>query len=108
VDTKKLVCQLGDHHVLPVEVVQFGLALCRSRLAELGFPSNLRMAGERRFITDNGNYILDCQVNALANPAETEARILAIPGVVGTGLFLGMAHTVLIQDGDRVDVRRRS
>jgi ribose 5-phosphate isomerase A len=102
VDTKKLVKCLGDHHVLPVEVVPFGLALCQNRLADLGYPSNLRMAGERRFISDNGNYILDCQVNALANPVDLEARILAIPGVVGTGLFLGMAPLVLVQDGDAV------
>jgi ribose 5-phosphate isomerase len=36
-----------------------------------------------------------------------EQSLRAIPGLVGTGLFLGMAHTVLIQDGNRVEVRQR-
>jgi ribose 5-phosphate isomerase A len=34
-----------------------------------------------------------------------ELAIRAIPGVVGTGLFLGMASAVLIQKGTSVEVR---
>jgi ribose 5-phosphate isomerase A len=51
-----------------------------------------------RFVSDNGNGILDCTVGALGNPAELDAAIRAIPGVVGTGLFLGMNPTVLVLD----------
>ena len=50
------------------------------------------------FLSDNGNAILDCGVDPIADPAELEARIRAIPGVVGTGLFLGMADVVLVGD----------
>ena len=60
----------------------------------------------RPFATDNGNYILDCQVSLLERPAELEQALRAIPGVVGTGLFLGMAHVVMIQHDDRVEVRQ--
>ena len=54
--------------------------------------------GGQLFVTDNGNHILDCAVPAIPQPADLEAEIRAIPGVVGTGLFLGMADTVLLGD----------
>jgi ribose 5-phosphate isomerase A len=57
----------------------------------------------RLFVTDNGNHILDCALGPIADAARLEADIRAIPGVVGTGLFLGMADTVLV--GDRNDFR---
>src|SRR5262249_23581694 len=107
VGAEKLVPVLGAHGKLPVEVVPFGLALCRRRLAALGCPPEQRLRDGQPFVTDNGNVILDCRVSTLTRPAELEQAILAIPGVVGTGLFLGMADTVLVQDGDRVEVRRR-
>jgi ribose 5-phosphate isomerase A len=58
-------------------------------------------------LTDNGNYILDCRIGPLASPAELEVAIEAIPGVVGTGLFLDMADVVLIQHDSSVEVRER-
>jgi ribose 5-phosphate isomerase A len=108
VGTEKLVDTLGEQGVLPVEVVPFGLALCRRRLKELGHSGTLRQDGANTFVTDNGNYILDCKVGAIADPAGLERALHAIPGVVGTGLFLGMAETVLIQDGDQVRIRTRN
>ena len=106
--SEKLVKGLGARGILPVEVVPFGLALCRRRLADLGCPPALRQVDGRPFVTDNGNYILDCKVAGIPDPAALERAILAIPGVVDTGLFLGMADTVLIQQGDSVTVRQRS
>jgi ribose 5-phosphate isomerase A len=100
--TEKCVEQLGSHGVLPVEVVPFGVVLCSKRLAALGCTPLPREVMGKLFVTDNQNYILDCQITALANAAELERQILAIPGVVGTGLFLGMAQTVLIYDNRNV------
>jgi ribose 5-phosphate isomerase A len=54
-------------------------------------------------LTDNGNHILDCQIDPIPDAQRLESDIRAIPGVVGTGLFLGMADTVLV--GDRNDFR---
>jgi len=65
------------------------------------------MKDGKAFKTDNGNCILDCGVGPIANPSELEREILSIPGVVGSGLFLGMADTVLIQRGDDVEERQR-
>jgi ribose 5-phosphate isomerase A len=107
VGDEKLVPVLGAHGTLPVEVVAFALAFCRRRLEKLGYPSQPRQVQGRPFVSDNGNPILDCRVNGLARPHEVEEAIRSIPGVVGTGLFLGMAHTVLIQRGETDDVRER-
>jgi ribose 5-phosphate isomerase A len=108
VGADKLVPVLGTRGVLPVEIVPFGLAHCRRRLLELGYRSALRAAAGRPFVTDNGNYILDCTVSPISDPLEIERALLAIPGVVGTGLFIGMAHTVLVQEGETVTVRERA
>jgi ribose 5-phosphate isomerase A len=108
VGSEKIVTKLGDHGVLPVEVVPFALPLCSRRLKALGCPPVPRQADGKLFVSDNGNHILDCRIQPIADPARLEREIQAIPGVVGTGLFIGMADLVLIQDGDNVHVRQRS
>ena len=107
VGEEKRVSQLGERGKLPIEVVPFALKSCQRKLERWGIGSVIRQVGGRPFITDNGNNILDCQVAALADPQEFEQRLLSIPGVVETGLFLGMAETILIQCGDRVETLTR-
>ena len=102
VERDKLVSRLGSRGRLPVEVVPFALPLCRRRLAALGLGPALRMAGERPFLTDNGNVILDCVVGPIADPPGLERALRAVPGVLDTGLFLGTADTVLVADGTSV------
>jgi len=106
VGPEKLVPVLGSRGTLPVEVVPFGLGPCRRRLTALGCVGQLRRHEDRPFVSDNGNYILDCRISPLERPGEWEQALRAIPGVVGTGLFLDMAPTVLIQQGDSVEVRQ--
>jgi ribose 5-phosphate isomerase A len=103
VGEEKLVPRLGSRGRLPVEVVPFGLPLCERRLRELGYdPVPYRKDGVL-VLTDNGNHILDCRIDPVADANRLEMDIHVIPGVVGTGLFLGMADTVLV--GDRDDFR---
>jgi len=103
VGTEKLVPRLGSRGRLPVEVVPFGLPLCERRLRAMGCkPVPFRKDG-KLFVSDNGNYILDCEIAPPVAPAVLEQQILAIPGVVDTGLFLGMAQVVLV--GDTADFR---
>ncbi len=100
---------LGTRGNLPVEVVPFALPLCQARLRDLGLRPVPFEADGKLFVSDNGNAILDCGVGPIADPAALESRIRAIPGVVGTGLFLGMADVVLVGD-DRfglIEERRR-
>lgn len=105
VGAEKEVPVLGTHGILPVEVVPFALGFCRRRLETLGMPAEPRRAGAELFLSDNGNPILDCRVAPITDPAGLERDLLAIPGIVGTGLFLGMAHTVIVQDGAEVRLR---
>jgi ribose 5-phosphate isomerase A len=103
VGDEKLVPRLGARGKLPVEVIPFALPLCKRRLSELGCRPVPYLKGDGLFVTDNGNHILDCQIDPIPDAARLEMDIRAIPGVVGTGLFLGMADTVLV--GDRNDFR---
>ncbi len=100
VGDEKLVPQLGTHGKLPVEVTPFALPLCERRLRDLGCRPILYRQGDGPFVTDNGNHILDCQIEPISDALRLEMDIRAIPGVVGTGLFLGMAETVLVGDRD--------
>jgi ribose 5-phosphate isomerase A len=106
----KLVEVLGSHGRLPVEVLPFALPLCRRRLDALGLKPVLRTEEDRPFVTDNWNVIVDCATGPIEDPHALERTILTIPGVVDTGLFLGITDTVLVADGTTVrelDRRRR-
>lgn len=108
VTEEKLVRVLGHRGKLPVEVLPFALEVVRRSLADLGLPSRLRREGSRIFRTDNGNVILDCRVKAIRDPRKVDGSIRGIPGVVGTGLFVGMATDVLVgRRNGQVDVLGR-
>lgn len=102
VGSEKLVSKLGSRGKLPVEVLPFAIGLCRRRLHGLGCDPELRARSGQPFLSDSGNYILDCRIQPIDRPQELEQAIRAIPGVVGTGLFLGMTDRVLVGDGDSV------
>jgi ribose 5-phosphate isomerase A len=101
VGEEKLVPRLGSRGKLPVEVVPFALPLCERRLRDLQCPGTPYSESGQLFVTDNGNHVLDCAISPLEDAAGLERNILAIPGVVDTGLFLDTAEVVLI--GDRSD-----
>lgn len=107
VGAEKLVEHLGRKTPLPVEVVPFGLALCERRIAELGAKPVLRRQGDSPFVSDNGNYVLDCRFEEIVSPGALDREIREIPGVVGTGLFVGMAQRALVQEGRDVRILER-
>jgi ribose 5-phosphate isomerase A len=110
VGREKLVDRLGSRGKLPVEVVPFARPVCERRLRLLDLDPVPYEIGGKLFVTDNGNHILDCRCGPIDDPAGLETAIRTIPGVVGTGLFLGMADTVLVGEGDEftlVEERRR-
>jgi ribose 5-phosphate isomerase A len=98
VGEEKLVPRLGARGRLPVEVVPFAVPLCVRRLSQLGLGPSLWDQSGRPGVTDNGNHILDCATDQITDAMRLEGDIRAIPGVVGTGLFLGMAGIVLVGD----------
>jgi ribose 5-phosphate isomerase A len=111
VGEEKLVKRLGARGTLPVEVVPFALTLATREIAKLGLKPRSRSNPENAaFVTDNGNRVIDCGVKEIRNAARLERDLRAIPGVVGTGLFLGMADLVLVamRDGSIKTLRRLS
>lgn len=104
VGRNKLVPRLGSRGKLPVEVLEFALPLCERRLSALGCRPVPYLRDGRLFHTDNGNPILDCEIGPLDDPDRLERDLVAIPGVVGSGLFLGMAERVLVGEEDTFEV----
>ncbi len=75
---------------LPVEVVKFGWKSVARKLESMGLEP-----ARREFVTDNGNYILDCGYGSIDDPEEMERMLNGIPGVVENGLFVGLATMVI-------------
>jgi len=107
VGPEKLVEHLGDRGKLPVEVIPFAVAPTLRRLEALGCPAVVREKSGKPFVTDNGNLIVDCAVAAIDDAAGLDATIGAIPGVLGTGLFVGMADAVIVAGEQGATVRGR-
>jgi ribose 5-phosphate isomerase A len=95
VDEKKLVPTLGNFP-LPVEVVPFGWENTSREIAKLQCAPRVRMENGQRFVTDNGNYILDCQFASIQNPIDLHKQLKLTLGVVETGLFINMADKIIV------------
>jgi ribose 5-phosphate isomerase A len=105
VDRDKLADRLGGGGPLPVEVAQFGWQATAAALEQLGAQPELRRADSAQpFVTDGGNFILDCLFGPIEDPPETERRINSIVGVVENGLFVGRSSAVIVASQDGIDV----
>jgi ribose 5-phosphate isomerase A len=104
---EKLVPVLGSRGRLPVEVIPFALPLVARELADLGCRPTLRTAGGVPFVSDNGNQIVDCAVRPIEAKAAFARDLRAIPGVVDTGLFLGVTDLVVVAEGGGIREMRR-
>ncbi|HZP38065.1 MAG TPA: ribose-5-phosphate isomerase RpiA [Methylomirabilota bacterium] len=104
---EKLVPVLGSRGRLPVEVLPFAAPLTIRELADLGCRPVLRLDAGRPFVTDNGNWIVDCGVRPIEAPAAFARDLRDLPGVIDTGLFIGVADVVLVGDASGVEARRR-
>jgi ribose 5-phosphate isomerase A len=106
VDETKMVGVLGVRTPLPVEVVPFSHVRTKEVLESLGCNAVLR-GGMSPFITDNGNLIYDCKFKAIEDPEGLEVELDRIPGVVETGLFLGLASCVVVGTDKGAVVREK-
>jgi ribose 5-phosphate isomerase A len=100
IDETKLVQVLGAKAPLAVEVIPFGWGTYSDALVRLGCEPVLRMRaseqGETSYITDEGNYIVDCRFPRIEDPVTLERELNLIPGVVDNGLFIGLATLVVV------------
>ena len=102
-DETKLVERLGAFPV-PVEVIPFGhittrdrLRAAAERLGYSGLVPVLRQSPDGQpYCTDNGNYIYDCPLRAIADAPALATALSPIPGVVEHGLFIAMASALVI------------
>ena len=95
VDASKLVDVLGEFP-LPVEVVPMARGVVARQLVRLGGQPRLR----ENFVTDNGNLVLDVEDLQILDPAELEAQINHIVGVVTNGLFARRGADVILVGTD--------
>lgn len=107
VDETKVVDTLG-RFPLPVEVVPFGIEWTIRHLQRLCTSLTLRKKKDAAYLTDNGNYILDCDFYPIGDPAALHRQLNNIPGVVENGIFTGLCDTVIIGYADgRTEIREK-
>lgn len=95
VDESKVVKTLGKFK-LPVEVIPFGWKITAQSIESLGCKAILRKNEGEIFVTDNQNYILDCDFSEIHHPEKLNHALKSIVGVVETGLFINMTKKVLV------------
>ena len=102
VDPSKLVERLGTRMPVPVEVLPMAAAPVTRALERLGARPVLRMGKSKDgpVISDQGFWIIDAHFDGIDDPAALDRALLALPGVLDHGLFIGMATDVLVGEPD--------
>ncbi len=105
-DPSKRVARLGAFP-LPCEIVPFGWettrAIVEETLTRLGYAAPktvLRLKADEPYVTDGGHFILDLHLHAIEDAGRLAAQMIAIPGVIDTGLFVGIADAVIVGHAD--------
>jgi len=107
VSSEKLVENLGNFP-LAVEVISFGWEFTFNNLERLGGNPNLRLHHGKPFLTDNGNFIIDCKFNEIKDGIKLEQHLNMIPGVIENGLFLGLCSRMILAKGDKIIMKEKN
>lgn len=102
-DSSKLVERLGAFKV-PIEVIPFSLPWVLDELKELEGNPAQRVGSNQPYLTDQQNYIVDCDFGLIADPTGLASKLEQIPGIAEHGLFIGYANAALLADGSEVRV----
>jgi len=98
-DCAKKVKNLGEKFPVPVEILPAALGLADAQVKKLGGTLKIRMAGDCKdgpAISDSGNIIADANFGLIKEPAALCKELDSIPGLVGHGLFIGLAKEAFI------------
>lgn len=107
-DRTKIVAKLGEKHWLPIEIASFGVRWTIERLRPFGVDLRLRTDANRTPVrTDGGNLIVDLKTGPIDDPERLQRKLLSIPGVYETGLFLGLCDILIIGDAEGIEIRRK-
>ncbi len=99
VDHTKLVSRLGENRPVPVEVIRDALMLVTSRLDDMGYDVVVRRPGSGKYgpiLSDTCGVIIDVRMPGDKGPEYVENELKSVPGVVETGLFLGLVDVVTV------------
>lgn len=109
VDSSKLVKRLGENGAVPIEVIPMAWKLVKTKLEKKGAKVVLRegMGKAGPVVTDNGNFVLDAYFTQISDPSRLESELKAIPGVVESGLFIGMAELVYVGSDKDLKILRK-
>jgi ribose 5-phosphate isomerase A len=105
-DESKKVNMLGENnHPVPIEVLPFAITVVKRKIEAIGGTTVLREGKGKvgPVITDNGNVLLDTVFGVIRNASQLEEKLKMIPGVVETGLFVGLATTAYIGTTSKVE-----
>ncbi len=94
-DDSKLVDRLGTKMPIPVEIARFGFRGTLDQMRRFGNPT-LRTVDREPVYTDNGNFVVDLQVEPIEHPARFNQLLASVAGVLETGLFIGIADEALV------------
>ncbi|MEJ2250167.1 MAG: ribose 5-phosphate isomerase A [Candidatus Lokiarchaeota archaeon] len=87
---------------VPIEVIPLAYVPLMKKFEKMGGKPKLRMAKAKAgpLVTDNGNFIIDVDFGIIKNPSELNKELIAIPGVVDSGFFIGMASKAYVGQKD--------
>jgi len=106
VDSGKLVDKLG-RFPLPIEVIPFGYKRVYDLLDLMKLNPVLRKIGEKIYITDSGNYIIDLHLKEINNSVKLNQELKQITGIIETGLFIDIADIVIVGKNNSVEILRK-
>jgi ribose 5-phosphate isomerase A len=109
VDDSKLRGPIGSFCPVPVEVVRFGWESTHRKLAALAARAITRTGPDGHpFVTDGGNFIIDCDFGAIDDAAALHGTLKSLVGVIETGLFIGLASRVIVAGAGGIEILDRS
>lgn len=110
VDESKIVEKLASRFLIPVEVLPFSLGVVQRKITAMEIEPVLRQAEKKMgpIVTDNGNFIIDLKFpKPIDDPVKVATDLKMIPGVVETGLFIGMTDEVHVGKEDGVYILKK-
>ena len=108
VDPRKLSDFLGEKWAVPIEIIPFSVRPVLNALQELGGRPEIRTNQENQnFITDENNYIVDCNFGLIKDPGKLSRQLKSIPGIVEHGLFIDLATDLVIASPDGIEHRQK-
>ncbi len=94
---------------VPIEVLPFAYGFVRRRIEDFNGICRLRPASKKLgpVISDNGNFIADCDFGEIVDPRELEIKLNDVPGVIENGIFSDVVDRVVLGFKEGVKILER-